>query len=111
MARLGVGQLSAALQPSAPVGPPVVSKKRVRPTVDPNELRRSARLLSLPAENDGAAVDALGDEEEEGKAAKRDHKASRWEERDAAARQLLANSRQWLEDSRASLLSVAEAGA
>lgn len=114
MARLGVGPLAAALQPQADAAPKPapLGGKRPRAAVDPDLLRRSARLLALPAENDGAAVDALGDEEpEKGKrrrttAAGGDSSGDGGDagaQRDAAARAVLAQAREWLAAARAAL--------
>jgi methyl-CpG-binding domain protein 4 len=81
--------------------------------VDSADLRRSGRIAGAPAEHDGAAVDALGDSEEEGGAEGRLPKRARGDaaaERAAAARALLEHSRAWLADSRAALAQLGGGG-
>ena len=89
MASLGV--LTAAQNICGTNTPAIGGRKPKRPRAEPTEpTRRSGRLVGKEAENDGAAVDALGDSDDE-------------EDRVAQARDILAHSRAWLEASRAAL--------
>jgi methyl-CpG-binding domain protein 4 len=113
-------QSAEALRPVAPPsdGAPRPPRRRVASVIDPADLRRSGRIAGAPAEHDGAAVDALGDSEEDGDeegggAEGRMPKRPRGDaaaERAAAARALLEHSRAWLADSRAALAQLGAGG-
>ncbi len=114
MARLGVLQSAAAIRTPAAAGeaakgPP---RKRSRVNTEPAEpTRRSGRLASLPAENDGAAIDERdSDSEGEGMAGSK-QRAQTAEERDAEARAILDHTREWLAASRAALQQLGGDGA
>jgi len=97
-----LGVLAAAEQ-IRPANKPAPKKKGgKRPRDEPREpTRRSGRVAGKAAENDGAAVDALGDSEEEAAVAEP-------VDRVAEARAVLAHSRAWLESSRAALAKLGD---
>jgi methyl-CpG-binding domain protein 4 len=76
-----------------------------RPKAEPT--RRSGRLANMPAERDGADIDALESDEEEEKEQKRGG-GNVFVDKEAQARALLEHTREWLAASRAALAKLGD---
>ena len=106
MASLGVLQTAKALGAGGVASTGSTAKRQKRPREAQEPTRRSGRLQNMPAERDGAEVDALSDEDEErvvaGKGGATD--------KEADARALLDHTREWLAASRAALARLGDGG-
>jgi methyl-CpG-binding domain protein 4 len=110
MASLGVLQTAAALGGACGAGAggtgTAAKKRQKRPREAQEPTRRSGRLQNMPAERDGAEVDALSDEDEE-RVAVAGRGAT---DKEADARALLDHTREWLAASRAALARLGDGG-
>ena len=106
MASLGVLQTATALRvtTTAPI-----AKRQKRPREAQEPTRRSGRLKNMPAERDGAEVDALSDDDEDDLAAGSCLRGAPVD-KEAQTRALLDHTREWLASSRAALARLGDGG-